>query len=308
MPETTTRTDPNAPIIAEFRAHNGRVGGMFEGVTLVLIATAGRHTGKPWTTPVVAERDGDRWLVFASNAGGPRDPHWYLNLVVNPQVTMEIGTDEGRVKPFAARAVPLTGDERDHQWDLQCTRNPAFRDYAAATTRTIPVVALHPLDLTGDPARARLIAEQLIRHHEDLRAEIDRVRRRFEHALAGEPVPDAPDNDTDDPDDPARRLRRHCLAFCRHLQLHHIREDGAFSAFEREYPELVPAITRLRAEHAVVERALAAFAALLERAAGPNRGPDAEPAHLRAEFEAVSAGLEEHFAYEEAHLLPALRG
>ncbi|MFE2871280.1 MULTISPECIES: nitroreductase/quinone reductase family protein [unclassified Embleya] len=299
------KNDTNARVIADFRAHNGRVGGMFEGVPLVLITTAGRRTGRPHTHPVVALRDGARQVIFGSNGGAPRDPQWYLNLLANPQVTMEIGTEDGRVKPFATRAVPLTGDERAHLWDLQCTRDPAFRGYAAATARTIPVVALHPLDLSGDPTRGRLIGEQLVRHHADLRAEIERVRERLEQVLAGTAQPADPDR----PDtDPAEQLRRHCLTFCWSLRLHHTREDGAFSAFEREFPHLVPAIERLRAEHALVERALVDFEAILDRAAAPEAGTRATARRLRAEFERVLAGLEEHFAYEEAHLLPALGG
>ncbi|MGC0415833.1 nitroreductase/quinone reductase family protein [Embleya sp. AB8] len=288
--------DRNAAVIAEFRARNGKVGGPFEGASLVLITTVGRRSGRPWTNPVVALADGGRQVVFGSNAGGARDPHWYLNLLANPQVTMEIGTDAGHVKPFATRAVPLAGDERARYWDLQCSRDPAFRAYAAAaTTRTIPVVALHPLDLAGDSARGRLIGEQLVRHHDDLRAEIEQVRERFERALGGAPH-------AREPQGPAEQLRRHCLTFCYHLQLHHTREDGAFSAFEREFPHLVPAITRLRAEHVVVEHALAAFEAILEQAATTTT----PPRRLRDEFERVLTGLEEHFAYEEAQLLPAL--
>lgn len=109
--------DLNKHVIEEFRANNGKVGGMFESAPLILLITTGARTGRPHTTPAVYLRDGDRYLVFGSNAGGPRHPHWYHNLLANPHLTVELGTEEGAVKPFAARAVPLEGEERDRYWE-----------------------------------------------------------------------------------------------------------------------------------------------------------------------------------------------
>lgn len=136
----------NERVMEEFRANNGRVGGMFEGAPMVLLTTVGRRTGKPHTNPAIYLRDGDRHLVFASNAGADTHPHWYLNLLANPRVTMEIGTEEGVVKPFATRAVPLAGAERDRYWERMCALDDAFRGYEEKTGRTIPVVALYTLD------------------------------------------------------------------------------------------------------------------------------------------------------------------
>ncbi|TDC03449.1 nitroreductase family deazaflavin-dependent oxidoreductase, partial [Streptomyces sp. 8K308] len=99
------------------------------------------------------------------------------------------------------------------------------------------------------------------------------------------------------------QLHRTCLTFCYGLQLHHTREDGAFTAFERQYPALLPAIARLRAEHEVVADSLAALEALLSGGLPADR---MELAVLRGEFERVAAGLEDHFAYEEEQLLAAV--
>ncbi|MEV5705339.1 nitroreductase/quinone reductase family protein [Actinoallomurus sp. NPDC052274] len=297
MNATPSDTNPNIPIIREFRANNGKVGGMFDGVPLLLLTTAGRKTGRPHTTPVVHLRDGDRYLVFGSNAGRPQQPDWYENLLVSPQATIEIGTEKGHVRPFAARAVILDGDERDHWYERQCAVNPAFRQYQEQTPRKIPVVALHLLDLAADTTRARLIGEQLVHHHDELRAHLRDVRARLDDLLTGEPGPVAPAV----PADLTAQLRGHCLTFCHGLQLHHTRENGAFSAFEDEFPHLVPVIERLRAEHHVVEKALADFEALLREAPS---GDDV--VRFRAELDRVVTGLEDHFAYEEAHLLPAV--
>lgn len=290
----------NLRIIEEFRENNGKVGGMFEGAPMVLVTTAGRRTGKPHTNPVIYLKDGDRYLVFASNMGSPKHPDWYENMLASPQVTMEIGTDEGHVKPFATRAFVLEGEERDRLWERQCSISPSFREYQEKTSRTIPVVALHPLDLSKDSERNKMIGRQLILHHDELRAELAAVRAEIE-ALAtdGTPVGDRPLPDL------AAQLRRRCLAYCYGLQMHHTREDGSFSAFEARFPELAPVIDRLREEHKVVEKALAGFEEYLER--GRSEGAtEADIAELRAELDRVVAGLEEHFAYEEEHLLPAV--
>ena len=81
--------------------------------------------------------DGDRVLVFASKGGAPTNPDWYVNLVANPRVTVEIGAEK-----YEANAVPLGGDERDRLYAEQARRYPVFAGYAAKTDRVIPVVSL----------------------------------------------------------------------------------------------------------------------------------------------------------------------
>jgi deazaflavin-dependent oxidoreductase (nitroreductase family) len=273
----------NADVIEEFRANGGQVGGWLAGAPLVLLTTAGRRTGRPHTIPTAYRRDGDRYLVFASNAGGPQHPSWYRNILASPEVTLEVAGPGGSVRTLATQALPLEGAERDKHWEQQCDIDPAFRAYEEQTDRVIPVVALIPLELSA-PERRRAVGEQLLRHH-DLRARLDRVR----DGLA-------------DTADLGEQLRTRCLTYCYGLQLHHTRENGAFTELEAQFPDLAPVVERLRAEHRVVERGLAELEALLQ----PGRSRDA--AEVRAEIERVVAGLQEHFAYEEEHLLPALRG
>ena len=79
----------------------------------LLLSTPGARTGRPHTNPAAYQRYGERILVFASNAGGPKNPDWYHNLLADPQVTVEIGTGDGGVETYAAEAVPLEGEERD---------------------------------------------------------------------------------------------------------------------------------------------------------------------------------------------------
>lgn len=298
----------NDRIIEEFRANNGKVGGMFEGAPMVLVTTAGRRTGKPHTNPVIyLEKDG-RYLVFASNLGADEHPDWYLNLVESSQVTMEIGTDEGRVRQYATRAVVLEGEERDRLYAEQSAISPAFGEYQEKTRRVIPVVALNVLDLSRDSERNKMIGQQLIAHHNDLRAALASVRAELDAALGGGSASGAsPAVDTAPAAasavDLGAQLRGHCLRFCYDLQMHHTREDGSFTAFEEQFPELRPAIARLREEHESVERALADFEHLIGQGLAGDTG---DTATLRAELDRTVAGLEEHFAYEEEHLLPAV--
>ncbi|WP_326821034.1 nitroreductase family deazaflavin-dependent oxidoreductase [Streptosporangium sp. NBC_01756] len=141
-----TPAEFNQFVMDEFRANGGRVGGMFEGAPLVLLTTTGARSGRPHTNPAVCLRDGDRVLVFASNAGGPRNPAWYHNLLADPRVTVAIGTGDGDIETYTAEAVPLEGDERDRLYAVQSGLDPAFAAYQAGTTRVIPVIALNRLD------------------------------------------------------------------------------------------------------------------------------------------------------------------
>ena len=127
----------NQAIIEEFRANGGKVGGQFEGAPMLLLTTTGAKTGRRLTSPVVYARDGDRLLIFASNAGVPTHPAWYHNLVANPTVTVEVGAET-----FEARATVVTGEERDRLYAEQAKRMPGFATYQQNTTRVIPVVAL----------------------------------------------------------------------------------------------------------------------------------------------------------------------
>jgi deazaflavin-dependent oxidoreductase (nitroreductase family) len=130
-------SDYNRTIIEEFRANAGHVGGYWDGRDLLLLTTVGRKSGREHTTPVVFTRGDDRLLVYASKGGAPTHPDWYLNLLAEPRVTLEIGADR-----YRAIATPLEGEERDREFAAQVARNPTFGDYERGTDRVIPVVAL----------------------------------------------------------------------------------------------------------------------------------------------------------------------
>jgi deazaflavin-dependent oxidoreductase (nitroreductase family) len=127
--------ETNRRVIEQFRA-GGEIDGMHRD-RLLLLTTTGRRSGKPRTTPMMFHREGDRLLVIASNVGAPRHPDWYLNLVADPNVTIEIGDER-----YPAVATPATGEDYDRLWAIITENYPFFADHQAKTERTIPVVDL----------------------------------------------------------------------------------------------------------------------------------------------------------------------
>ncbi len=132
--------DFNAQVIDEFRANDGRVGGMFEGAPMILVTHTGRKSGKQYTTPLVYTRDGDDYVIIASKAGADTHPVWYLNIKDNPRVRVEVGD-----QAFDAVAtIHDEGETRDRLYDAQAALMPNFKEYAENTDRVIPVVVLTP--------------------------------------------------------------------------------------------------------------------------------------------------------------------
>ena len=136
---STSMEDFNAQIIEEFRANDGRVGGMFEGMPLLLLHNTGAKSGTDRINPVAYLKDGDRYVVFASKAGAPTNPGWFHNLKAHPEVTIEVGTETVDVVASVAE-----GEERRRLFDAQKERVPQFAEYEEKTTREIPVVVLTP--------------------------------------------------------------------------------------------------------------------------------------------------------------------
>ncbi len=132
-------TDWNAQIIEEFRANEGKVGGMFEGGTLLLLHSTGAKTGKERVNPLMYQEVDGGYAVFASKAGAPDNPDWYYNLKANPEAIVEVGTDT-----VAVEAKEVVGEERDEIFERQKQAWPGFAEYEQNTDRTIPVMVLEP--------------------------------------------------------------------------------------------------------------------------------------------------------------------
>ena len=134
--------DFNSGIIEEFRSNEGRVGGPFEGASMVLVHHRGRKTGQERVNPLVYLPDGndpDTIYVFATKSGAPEHPDWYWNLTTAGAAHVERGTDE-----YDVTVAEVKGEERDRLYAQQVERRPSFADYEAKTAgiRTIPVLRL----------------------------------------------------------------------------------------------------------------------------------------------------------------------
>ena len=136
---TEAPADFNARIIEEFRANDGRVGGMFEGATLLILHTKGAKSGTDYATPLVYLEDDGRYVVFASKGGAPEHPGWYHNLKAHPDIVVEVGAES---VPVTATEAPEP--ERQRLFDRQVERMPSFAGYQENIERVIPVMVLTP--------------------------------------------------------------------------------------------------------------------------------------------------------------------
>ena len=133
--------DFNGKVIEEFRANGGKVGGWFEGQTLLLLHHTGAKSGTERVNPLVYQQVGDSYAIFASAAGAPHHPDWYYNLVAHPDTTAELST--GTVNVRARVADP---GERDPIYARQKEIASNFAEYEkSAAPRVIPVILLDPV-------------------------------------------------------------------------------------------------------------------------------------------------------------------
>jgi len=132
-------SDWNKKIIDEFRSNEGRVGGHFEGKTLLLLHSIGAKSGEERINPAAYVKDEGRYVIIASKGGSPTNPGWYYNLTTNPLATVEVGTDT-----FQVRAEVAEEPERTRLYNKMVEMMPGFDDYRRKTIREIPVFVLTP--------------------------------------------------------------------------------------------------------------------------------------------------------------------
>ena len=135
-------SDQNTPIIDEFRANQGQVGGYFAGAPLVLLHQIGRRSGEERITPTMYlrdETDPGVIYVFATKGGAPTNPEWYRNLLAAGTATVEVGTET-----YGVTVSDVVGEDRDRIYSEQARRYPGFAEYERKTegVRVIPVLRL----------------------------------------------------------------------------------------------------------------------------------------------------------------------
>ena len=268
----------NQQIIDEFRANAGVVGGPFEGARLLLLTTTGARTGAKHTTPLAyLPDDAERVLVIGSAGGSDKHPAWYHNLVADPEVVVETG-----LFTYEAKAVVLTGTERDQAFARAVEAEPGWAAYQARTSRVIPVVAL--TQAGGGPPHADSFGDLLVRIHTAFRRELALIRREIADSGGSGPGLGA-------------QLRINCLTFCQGLHHHHAGEDrGIFPMLADRFPELDPVLRRLSEEHEKV----ATLVEELQRVIAEGGGD------LLGEVDRLVEALDAHLSYEEEQLVPFL--
>ncbi len=135
------QNDWNKAIIEEFRTNAGKVGGPFAGKSLLLLHTLGAKSGLERVNPVAYVTDRDRFVIIASKGGAPTNPDWYYNIIANPLVTVEVGTEK-----YQVRAAVSTEPERTRLYNQMVAMMPGFAEYQLKTKRVIPVIILTPVN------------------------------------------------------------------------------------------------------------------------------------------------------------------
>lgn len=149
---TAAKLAPNMPQwmidhVARYQSSGGTDGHMYTVkpagydemvVPSLLLTTVGRKSGEKFLFPLFYGRAGDGYVIVASKGGAPDHPGWYKNLLANPRVEVQVGTET-----FPAIARTVHGEERARLWEIALKFWPPYADYQKkAVDREIPVVVL----------------------------------------------------------------------------------------------------------------------------------------------------------------------
>jgi len=137
IPDAETMKAFNNSIVDEFRANGGKVGGPFEGATLLLLTTTGAKSGQPRLAPLAYLTIDGKTIIIGSKAGADTNPDWVHNLRATPRARIEVGTDA-----YDVTARELPPEERDEMYPKVVELAPGFGDYQAKTNRVIPLFEL----------------------------------------------------------------------------------------------------------------------------------------------------------------------
>ena len=127
---------------AIYERTDGRIGHRTIGVPTLLLRTTGRRSGATRTNGLVYARDGDAYLVVASNGGADSHPAWLHNVRAEPDVEIQI---ERERRKGTARVIEPSDPDYDRLWKVVNENNrDRYSGYQAKTERPIPVVAITP--------------------------------------------------------------------------------------------------------------------------------------------------------------------
>ena len=124
--------------VEKYRETDGEVGHEWQGTVTLILTTTGRKSGDERSTPLIYQQVGDAYAIVASN-GGASPPAWFLNLLENPEVDVQVKGDR-----FSATARVATAEEKPELWKTMVATWPQYDEYQAKADREIPVVLLEP--------------------------------------------------------------------------------------------------------------------------------------------------------------------
>ena len=127
-----------------YRATGGKLFGRMGKSPILLLNTVGRKSGKKRTSPLLYVMDGEDFVIIASKGGASAHPAWYLNLMANPEATVEIEDREVRV-----RAEEAVSEDKTRLWQKMVEMYPAYDAYQEKTEREIPLLVLRPVERGG---------------------------------------------------------------------------------------------------------------------------------------------------------------
>ena len=120
-----------------YQETNGETGYLWNGVPILLFTSKGRKTGKPRTNAIIFTPVGDKYVIIASKGGSPTHPAWYLNVLEDPNLEVQIKGDV-----FQATARTAESREREELWAEAVKAWPNYDVYQSRTDRKIPVVVI----------------------------------------------------------------------------------------------------------------------------------------------------------------------
>ena len=132
-----------------YEASGGTTSTTLQGMPVVVLTTRGRRTGAVRKSPLMRVEHEGVYAVVASLGGAPKHPVWYLNVVADPHVELQDGTER---HDYVAREVH--GEEKALWWERAVAAYPPYADYQVRTEREIPVLVLDRADAAGGPADA----------------------------------------------------------------------------------------------------------------------------------------------------------
>jgi deazaflavin-dependent oxidoreductase (nitroreductase family) len=123
-----------------YRETNGEQGYLWNGAPTLLLTSKGRKSGTARTIPIIYTSYNGSYVIIASKGGSPTHPLWYLNLLQDPHVQVQV-----KAEFFDAIARTAESPERERIWAEAVKTWPRYDEYQSRISRRIPVVVLDPV-------------------------------------------------------------------------------------------------------------------------------------------------------------------